>query len=321
MKQSRYRISVGRLDLSSLPFVCSIRVTDADAGRLDACVGRLQVLNSRARAQKLIDAGAVLLNKKAAKASSRVKAGDLIWVRVPKPRPLRVEPEDIELDILYEDSHLIVVNKARGMVVHPGAGNFNGTLVNALMYRCKDLSGIGGVLRPGIVHRIDKDTSGVLVVAKNDNAHISLAAQLKEHSMKRVYKAIVVGTPRGESGRVSTMIGRHPVHRQKMAVVQKGGKAAVTNWKLCEHLRGHSLVEARLETGRTHQIRVHMAYLGHPLFGDSLYGGPDGGRWIRGQALHAEVLGFTHPATGEYYEFRSELPGDMQVLLEHLRTI
>ena len=253
-------------------------------------------------------------------------------VSVEIPEPVAAEPvaEDIKLDVLYEDSDLIVVNKAAGMVVHPGAGNSSGTLVNALLAHCKDLSGIGGELRPGIVHRIDKGTSGVIVAAKNDRAHQSLAAQFSAHSIKRLYLALIYGSLQEDSGKIDNIIGRHPTDRLRRSGKARHGKHAVTRWRVRERYGRISLVELRLETGRTHQIRVHMSEAGYPLLGDPLY--PDGGRFnnltdtklrklitvLGRQALHASVLGFIHPATGEYMEFKSEMPADMLDLIGYL---
>lgn len=227
-------------------------------------------------------------------------------------------PEEIPLDIVYEDADLVVVNKPRGMVVHPAAGNYRGTLVNALLNHCRDLSGINRALRPGIVHRLDKDTTGLLVVAKNDTAHLDLACQIKERRVKRQYLALVHGHPPQE-GTVDAPIGRHPVHRKKMAVEPRHGRPAVTHFRVLERYPGYALVEARLETGRTHQVRVHMAYIGHPLLGDPVYAPRRPRLGLAGQALHACTLGFRHPRTGEYLEFRAPLPRDFEEVLEHLR--
>jgi len=270
---------------------------------------------SRTHVQGLIEAGKVSANGKAAKASLKTEEGMVISVEIPEPVPLDVLPEEIELDILYEDEDVLVVNKPKGMVVHPANGNESGTLVNAVLAHCgANLSGINGVIRPGIVHRIDKDTSGILVIAKNDQAHVSLAEQLKEHSMTRVYVAVVRGKLKSETGTISAPIGRSPKDRKKMGVVA-GGKHAVTHYKVIKELDDCSVIEVRLETGRTHQIRVHMSYIGHPLLGDEVYGNGKNKYGFEGQALHAKILGFIHPRTGEYMEFSSTLPEEFLELL------
>lgn len=287
--------------------------------RLDAFLTDKGAGPSRSFLQKIIAAGGALVNGKIAKAGCRLVEGDKIEISIPEPRPLEVNPQDIMLDILYEDKDLIVVNKPRGLVVHPAAGNHDGTLVNALMWHCTNLSGIGGIIRPGIVHRIDKDTSGIIVAAKNDFTHLSLAAQFKEHSITRVYLAMVVGIPPADSGTINAPIGRHPSERKKMAVVP-GGRNAVTHYRVLERFRRNALVEARLETGRTHQIRVHMTHIGHPLIGDITYGKTRSRcSTFSGQALHASILGFVHPRSGQYQEFVVEMPADMQELVARLR--
>jgi 23S rRNA pseudouridine1911/1915/1917 synthase len=291
--------------------------SSAQGQRLDQFLSATGIWPSRSFAQKLISAGGVTSNGKILKPSFRLEPGVEIQISWEDPEPLTVTPEAIPLEILYEDHDLVVVNKPRGMVVHPAAGNYHGTLVNALLEHCRDLSGIGGVIRPGIVHRLDKDTSGVLVVAKNDLAHLALAAQIKNRSMKRIYKVLVHGSP-PESGRIEAPIGRHPIERKKMAVV-RGGKTAVTNYRALEYLGAYSLVEIKLESGRTHQIRVHLSYLGYPVVGDPVYGRNKEVVPIYGQALHAATLGFTHPRTGEYMEFSSEIPEVMQQAMEWCR--
>ena len=254
------------------------------------------------------------------KVNYRLKEGETVALSVPPVEEIHIEPEAIPLDIRYEDQDVIVVNKPRGMVVHPAPGNPRGTLVNALLAHCKDLSGIGGVIRPGIVHRIDKDTSGLIMAAKNDEAHQALAAQLKAHRVERVYTAVVHHEIPHDRGTVDAPIGRDPHHRQRMAVVHRTGKRAVTHFVVRERFRDATLIECRLETGRTHQIRVHMQYIGHPLIGDLVYG-PKKCRYpIRGQALHARVLGFEHPRTGERIRLEAELPLDMERLLAQLRA-
>jgi len=276
---------------------------------------------SRTYIQKLIDSGNVTMAGKTLKANYKVSLGQEVEIFLPEPETLKVEPENIPLDILYEDSDVIVVNKPKNMVVHPAAGHYSGTLVNALLYHCKDsLSGINGIMRPGIVHRIDKDTTGALVVCKNDTAHQVLAAQLKEHSITRKYEAIVYHTFKEESGRVEGPIGRHPSERTKMAINYKNGKDAITNYRVLENLgTGYAHIECRLETGRTHQIRVHMASLNHPLLGDTVYGPGRDTFGLEGQTLHAKVLGFIHPTTKEYMEFEAPMPEYFLKLLQKLR--
>lgn len=276
---------------------------------------------SRSYLQKLVADGQVLVNGVPVKTSYKLKSGDVVQVTIPEPEVLQIIPEDIPLDILYEDADILIVNKPKGMVVHPAAGHTTGTLVNAVMYHCKDeLSSINGVLRPGIVHRIDMDTTGVLVVCKNDMAHQSLAEQLKVHSITRIYYAIVYDNLTEEEGTIHKPIGRHPTNRKKQAVNVKNGRDAITHYRVLERLQGkYTLVECRLETGRTHQIRVHMASIHHPLLGDTLYGPAKDPFHLQGQTLHAGVLGFVHPRTGQYVEFRAELPEYFQELLNRLR--
>lgn len=271
---------------------------------------------SRSHAQKLINDGCVTVNGKQEKVSYKVAEEDNIEVIIPEAKVLDIVAEDIPLDILYEDNDIIVVNKPKGMVVHPAAGNYTGTLVNAIMAHSGDnLSGINGVIRPGIVHRIDKDTSGILVIAKNDIAHVGLAKQLKDHTMKRVYVAIVKGNIKNDEGTIDAPIGRHKIHRKKMAVV-KDGRHAVTHYKVIKRVDNLTVIEARLETGRTHQIRVHMSHIGHPLLGDDVYGDGKNKYHFQGQALHAKVLGFIHPITNEYMEFESELPEEFKKIID-----
>lgn len=285
--------------------------------RLDVFIAGKMYDKSRAYIQNLIKEGNVVISGKVKKSNYKLKLNDVVEFSIPDNEKLDVEPENIPLDVLYEDKDVIVVNKPQGMVVHPAPGNYTGTLVNALLYHCTDLSGINGVLRPGIVHRIDKDTSGILVVAKNDAAHNSLAAQLKEHSMNRVYNALVEGVIKEESGTVDKPIGRHPVDRIKMAVV-KDGRHAVTHYNVLERYANNTLIECKLETGRTHQIRVHMAYIGHPIVGDPVYGYKKQKFNLQGQMLHARKLGFIHPSTGKYIEFSSELPDYFKKILKLL---
>lgn len=292
----------------------------ADAGvRLDAFLaGRME--KTRSAVQKLIDQGSVQVNGSAAAKNTRLRVGDWVEVEVPPPEELDVKPQDIPLDIVYEDGDLLVVNKPKGMVVHPAAGNPDGTLVNALLFHCgESLSGINGVIRPGIVHRIDKDTSGLLIVAKNDRAHQSLAEQIAVHSFTRIYNAVVYGNLKEDEGTVSAAIGRHPTDRKRMAVLSSGGREAVTHYRVLERFSGFTLVECRLETGRTHQIRVHMAHIGHPVAGDPVYGPKKCITELRGQCLHARVIGFVHPSTGEYLEFDSGLPAYFDQFLTKLR--
>ena len=263
---------------------------------------------TRSYAATLVADGCVTVNGKAAAKNTKLKKGDTVDITIPDPQEYSVEPENIPLDIVYEDEHLLVVNKPKDMVVHPAAGNYSGTLVNAIMYHCGDsLSGINGVMRPGILHRIDKNTSGLLLVAKNDNAHLFLAEQISEHSLTREYEAVVYGNLKNDTGTVNAPIARHPVKRKQMAIVQ-GGKDAVTHYTVLERFGNFTHVRLRLETGRTHQIRVHMASIGHPVAGDDVYGPHKVITKLGGQCLHARKIGFIHPETREYMEFTSELP-------------
>ncbi len=264
---------------------------------------------TRSAVSKLIEGGQVKVNDKTASKNYKCKAGDRVEIEIPDPVELDVTAENIPLDIVYEDSDLLVVNKPKGMVVHPAAGNYSGTLVNALLYHCKDsLSGINGVIRPGIVHRIDKDTSGLLIVAKNDTAHLDLAQQIKEHSFHRAYQAVAYGNFKEDNGTVNQPIGRHPKDRKKMAVTYKNSKNAVTHYEVISRYEKFTHIRCVLETGRTHQIRVHMAYIGHPLAGDEVYGPKKVITQLNGQCLHAGELGFVHPRTKEYMEFTAPLP-------------
>ncbi len=275
---------------------------------------------SRSYVGKLIDEGKILLNGKETKASAKLKFGDLISIELPDPENVEVEAEDIPLDIVYEDSDLLIVNKPKGMVVHPAAGHYSGTLVNAVMHHCGDsLSSINGVIRPGIVHRIDKNTTGLLVICKNDEAHRSLAEQLKVHSINRRYVAIVHGNIKEDSGTVDKPIGRHKTDRKKQAVDQIHGRDAVTHYRVLERFGEYTLIECKLETGRTHQIRVHMASIGHPVLGDDVYGPHKCPFRLEGQCLHAKTLGFIHPGTGKYVEFDSDYPEYFSNLLQKLR--
>ena len=289
-----------------------------DNERIDKVIAALNEEWSRSKVQQWIKNGLVTVNDQHVKANYKCSAGDIVVVRLPEPEPLHVEPENIPLDIYYEDADVLVVNKPRGMVVHPAPGHMRGTLVNALLAHCTDLSGINGVLRPGIVHRIDKDTSGLLMVAKNDMAHQSLVDQLVKKTVTRKYKAIVHGVIPHDYGTIDAPIGRDKRDRKKMTVTEENGKEAVTHFRVLERFRHYTFVECQLETGRTHQIRVHMKYIGYPLAGDPQYG-PKKTLPIDGQALQAGVLGFTHPRTGEYLEFEAPLPPEFEQLLQLLR--
>ena len=287
-----------------------IHTTDEDIGqRIDKVICQAIDGMSRSAVQKIIDEGNVSIKDTAISKNYKVRSGDIIKVIIPQAKELEITAEDIPLEIMYEDSDLLVVNKPKGMVVHPAAGNYDGTLVNALMHHCKgSLSGINGVIRPGIVHRIDKDTSGLLIVAKNDFAHINLAEQIKAHSFTREYQSVVYGKFKTDSGTVDAPIGRHPVDRKKMAVTPKNSKNATTHYKVINEYDGFTHLGLRLETGRTHQIRVHMSYIGHPVAGDPVYGPKKVIESLSGQCLHAGLIGFRHPRTNDYIEIKSELP-------------
>ncbi|EMT46971.1 MULTISPECIES: RluA family pseudouridine synthase [Anoxybacillus] len=289
-----------------------------DGERIDKVIAELNEQWSRSQVQQWLKEGHVLVNGKAVKPNYKCHVDDEVTISIPDPEPLHVEPEHIPLDIYYEDADVLVVNKPRGMVVHPAPGHMRGTLVNALLAHCKDLSGINGVLRPGIVHRIDKDTSGLLMVAKNDLAHESLVNQLVNKTVTRKYEAIVHGVIPHDYGTIDAPIGRDPRDRQSMAVVENG-KEAVTHFRVLERFDHYTFVECQLETGRTHQIRVHMKYIGYPLAGDPKYG-PRKTLPLDGQALHAGVLGFHHPRTGEYMQFKAPLPHEFERLLDMLRN-
>lgn len=298
-------------------------VFEKDAKRLDAALAESIEDMSRSSLSKLIEQGDVTINGTViTEKKTKVKAGDEVVIVLPEPEVLDVLPEDIPIDIVYEDSDVLVVNKPKGMVVHPGAGNYTGTLVNAVMYHCGDsLSSINGVIRPGIVHRIDKDTSGLLVIAKNDNAHKALADQFAEHSMTRAYQAIVYNNFADDEGFVEAPIGRDPKDRLRQAVTDRNSKYAYTSYRVLERFGRYTHVECVLKTGRTHQIRVHMAYIKHPLLGDDVYGPKKNSFGAQGQVLHAKTLGFIHPSTGEYMEFDSELPDDFKAILEKMRKM
>lgn len=275
---------------------------------------------SRSYLQRLMKEGRVFLNGVAVRPKDKAVLGAVVELEVPEAVEPEIEPEDLPLEILYEDRDVILINKPKGMVVHPAAGHTSGTLVNALLYHCKgELSGINGVLRPGIVHRIDRDTTGVLIACKNDQAHNHIAEQLREHSITRRYRAIVWGNIKEDEGTVDAPIGRHPVDRKRMAVVQRGGREAITHYRVIERFGEFTYIECRLETGRTHQIRVHMTSIGHPLLGDEVYSRAKAPFRLEGQTLHAMVLGFVHPSTGEYMEFEAPLPEYFVHLLEVLR--
>ena len=295
---------------------------DQNGERLDAFLSRQGDNLSRSAAQKLIEAGAVRLNGKVPKKNDRLNLGDTVEYTIPEPKEVDITPKDIPLEIVYEDEDVAVINKPKGLVVHPAAGHQDDTLVNGLLYAMGDsLSGINGELRPGIVHRIDKDTSGLLAIAKNDLAHTVLASQLKDHSMARTYEAIVCGSFREDSGTVDAPIGRHPTDRKKMCVTQRNSKPAVTHWEVVERFRGYTHIRCRLETGRTHQIRVHMAYIGHPILGDTVYGHKKPELGQSSQCLHAGALCFRHPRDGRPVLVFAPLPDYFQQVLEKLRKM
>lgn len=295
-------------------------VDEKDQGiRIDKYLSEVFYDKSRSFIQGLIEKENIKVNNKIPKSNYKVKSSDEIEVIIDEPEILNVDPEDIPIEILYEDKDIIVVNKEQGMVVHPAPGNYNGTLVNALLFHCTDLSSINGVVRPGIVHRIDKDTSGVLVVAKNDESHNKLSEQLKDHSMKREYYALVEGRIKNDKGTIDKPLARSKKDRLKIGIVE-GGKRAVTHYEVIERYNGYTLIKCVLETGRTHQIRVHMASIGFPLVGDPLYGFKKQKFKLKGQMLHAKTLGFIHPSKNEYIEFTTELPEYFQIILDKLRN-
>ena len=311
-----------------------IQISAKDQGRrIDQFLSETNLHLSRSQAKKLIEEGTILLNNQKTKPSAHIKSGDLISGRLPKPEPLSLEPEPLPLPILYEDSSIIVIDKPAGMVVHPAAGNTSGTLVNALLHHCKDLAGINGVLRPGIVHRLDRETSGVMVVAKDDEAFHQLARQFKNRLVEKVYLAVAHGIFKQDEGLIDTPIGRHPVQRKQMSTRTRKGKTAMTRWKVLERFGPLAFLEIYPQTGRTHQIRVHLSSLGHPILGDPLYGkkGKPGSiqdailrecvKRMNRQALHAHRLGFNHPRTGDKVQFVAPIPQDMEGTLECLRSM
>ena len=294
---------------------------DAAGARLDKWLASQETLDiTRSMLQQQIENGNLTVNQKQVSKNYRLKGGEMVQWAVPEPEPLELIPENIPLDIVYEDDDLLVVNKPKGMVVHPAPGHPDGTLVNALLYHCgESLSGVGGQKRPGIVHRIDRDTSGLIIAAKNDAAHLALAAQLADHTLARTYECLAVGNFREDSGTVNAPIGRHPVDRKRMAVVRQGGREAVTHWEVIARYPGVTHLRCRLETGRTHQIRVHLAHIGHPILGDTVYGAKKPVPGLTGQCLHAVGLRFLHPRTGEPVELTCPLPEEFVRMLEKLR--
>lgn len=295
-------------------------VSEMEGERIDKCISNYLNSLSRSYIQKIIKDGNVFVNNIAVKANYRVRVDDRIQFTIPKSAEPDIPAQDIALDILYEDQDLLIVNKPKNMVVHPAPGHYKDTLVNAVMYHCRgELSGINGVMRPGIVHRIDKDTTGSLIICKNDHTHNAIAALLKTHDITRKYRAIVFGVVKEDEGTISAPIGRHPTDRKKMAINEKNGKHAVTHYKVLERFRGYTYVECQLETGRTHQIRVHMSSIGHPLLGDTTYTSQKAPFKLEGQALHAMIIGFVHPTFNKYMEFEAPLPEYFTKLLETLR--
>ena len=298
-------------------------VEESQSGmRLDKFLTEIYPDQTRSFLQKLVKSGEIKVNgKPVIKAGFVVEGGDQVSASIPTPQAVEIEAENIPLDILYEDADVLIVNKPKGMVVHPSAGHYSGTLVNAIMYHCADsLSGINGEIRPGIVHRIDMDTTGALIICKNDAAHVDIAEQIKEHTVTRRYRGIVCGVVKEDEGTIEGAIGRHPTQRKKMAINEKNGKPAITHYKVLQRFAKYTYMEFRLETGRTHQIRVHMASIGHPLLGDELYGNPKNlaMKGLQGQTLHVMVIGFVHPTTHEYMEFEAPLPEYFQNLLQKL---
>lgn len=300
-----------------------LTVPGEDGGvRLDSFLAASLPELTRSAAARLIETGRVTVDGGAASKSARLSGGEMVAVSLPEPEAIEALPQDIPLDVVYEDADVIVVNKPAGLVVHPAPGHPDGTLVNALLYHCGDsLSGVGGALRPGIVHRIDRDTSGLIIAAKNDAAHQALSAQLQDHTLARTYECVVTGNLREDAGAVDAPIGRHHTDRKKMAVTDRGGKRAVTHWEVLERFPGYTYVRCRLETGRTHQIRVHMACIGHPIYGDTVYGAKKPVPGLTGQCLQAVGLRFLHPRTGEPVELDCPLNGEFEAVLERLRKL
>ncbi|NLM42456.1 MAG: RluA family pseudouridine synthase [Clostridiales bacterium] len=298
-----------------------LEALDCDIGkRMDVFLAEKIQEYSRSYLKKIIEEQLVTVCGEVKKANYKLKSGDKIKVLIPSPVNLEIKPEDIDIDVIYEDDILLVINKPQGMVVHPAHGNYSGTLVNALLKRCHGLSGINGVIRPGIVHRIDKNTSGLIVVAKTNEAHLDLSQQLKQHSIERKYVALLEGRLREEMGKIDAPIGRDPINRKKMAVTSKNSKNAVTYYRVLESFQSNTLIEAKLETGRTHQIRVHMSYIGHPVVGDPVYGYKKQRFKLEGQLLHAALLGFVHPTAKSYMEFTAPLPDYFKKILNILRN-
>jgi 23S rRNA pseudouridine1911/1915/1917 synthase len=302
-----------------LPVQEFVAASELVSMRLDKAVSQLVSELTRSHVQNLIEDGFITINNKKTEKNYKIKLNDVIMVNIPDLKQALASAQDIPLEVVYEDSELIIINKPQGMVVHPAAGNWDGTLVNALLHHCgSSLSGINGVIRPGIVHRIDKNTSGLLVVAKNDNAHKLLASQIKAHSFTRIYEAVVIGNIKADEGKIDAPIGRSPAQRKRMAVTDKNSRNAVTYYRVIKRYGKFTHIELKLETGRTHQIRVHMAYIGHPVAGDDVYGAKKQQSYLKGQCLHAKVIGFVHPKTGEYMEFTSSLPQYFINFLEHI---
>ncbi|MBS4536123.1 RluA family pseudouridine synthase [Clostridium sp. D2Q-14] len=298
--------------------IIELIVDEESEGRVDSFLASELDEVSRSFIQKLIKNKKVTVNNRFVKSKYSINEGDRIVVEVPEPKKLEVKPEDIDIDIVYEDDDVAIVNKPRGMVVHPAPGNYSKTLVNALLYKLNNLSSINGVIRPGIVHRIDKDTTGLLMIAKTNLAHLSLSQQLKEHSITRRYQALVEGNINEDKGTINAPIGRNPKDRKKMCVIRENSKEAVTHFRVLKRYGNYTLIEARLETGRTHQIRVHMKYINHPIVGDPIYGTRDQKFNLEGQLLHAKIIGFNHPRENEYLEFDSNLPEDFIRILNIL---
>lgn len=296
-------------------------LNEQEGERLDKFLSIIYPDQSRSFFQKIIKDNKILVNDKPEKANYRIKCDDILNITIPDAVETQIVPEDIPIDIIYEDDDVLIVNKPKGMVVHPSAGHYTGTLVNAIMYHCKDsLSGINGEIRPGIVHRIDMDTTGSLIVCKNDESHINIAKQIKDHTVNRIYEGIVIGNLKDDQGTIEGPIGRHPIDRKKMCINEKNGKPAITHYKVLERFGNYTYVQFKLETGRTHQIRVHMSSIGHPLLGDTLYSsGKSAFKNLQGQTLHAKTIGFIHPRTNEYVEFSAPLPNYFEKLLNQLK--